>query len=183
MDDTRRFTGLMAKHLGLPIDRFVASSNRNNIVPKFLETGEFKSKPSVATISNAMDVGNPSNFYRILHLYNGSLNHLKEDLIGFSFSDAETRNTIWKTRDKYGYVLDPHGAVGFLGLQKALEEEDEDAQGIFLETAHPSKFKETVEPVLQEKINFPENLQTDFGQKMAIPTKNNMESLTEILLT
>jgi threonine synthase len=174
--------GLMAKKLGLPIKRFVASSNVNEIVPHYLQTGDFSPKESIQTISNAMDVGNPSNFARMMYLYDGSLEHIREDIEGHSYNDADTRNTIWKVRDKCGYILDPHGAVGFLGLRDAMQSE-EDSQGIFLETAHPSKFREVVEPVLEEKVNYPEGYKMDSGPKVSIPLRNDMEHLKEILLS
>jgi threonine synthase len=174
--------GLMAKKLGLPVKKFVASSNVNEIVPQYLQTGEFIPKDSIQTISNAMDVGNPSNFARMMHLYDGSLEQISRDVEGYSYNDADTRNTIWKVRDKYGYILDPHGAIGYLGLKQYFENE-EDAQGIFLETAHPSKFREVVEPVLEEKINYPEDYKMDSGPKLSIPLMNNMGYLKEILMS
>jgi len=172
--------GLIAKRMGLPVRKFVASSNRNDIVPNFLQTGEFKPQPSIATISNAMDVGNPSNFARMMQLYNGSKSDMSNDVLGFSFTDSDTRNTIYEVREKYGYILDPHGAVGYLGLKKAQEKDP--ALGIFLETAHPAKFREVVEPVLEEKIKLPQGYQVDTGVKLSIPMENQMSQLEEILL-
>ena len=173
--------GLMAKKMGLPINKFIAASNVNEIVPKYLETGEFTPKASIQTISNAMDVGNPSNFARMTHLYNGSLDKMKQDVEGCSYNDADTRNTIWKVRDKYGYILDPHGAIGYLGLKECLSGDDE-FQGIFIETAHPSKFTEVVEPVLEEKVHYPDHYQADAGPKLSIPLKNDLQHLKEVLL-
>lgn len=172
--------GLIAKRMGLPVRKFIASSNRNDIVPNFLQSGDFKPKPSIATISNAMDVGNPSNFARMMHLYKGSRSDMSDDVLGFSFSDSETRNAIYEVREKYGYILDPHGAVGYLGLAKALQPDL--SSGIFLETAHPVKFKEVVEPVLEEKIKLPPGYEVDTGQKLSIPIENRMSQLEDILL-
>ena len=173
--------GLMAKKLGLPVKKFVAASNVNEVVPHYLHTGAFIPKKSIRTISNAMDVGNPSNFSRMMYLYDESLERISKDLEAYSFNDADTRNTIWKVRDKYGYILDPHGAIGYLGLTKALKPEDT-AQGIFLETAHPSKFKEVVEPVLEEKVNYPEGYVPDSGNRFSIPLRNELKHLKQILL-
>ncbi|NNF34424.1 MAG: threonine synthase [Saprospiraceae bacterium] len=177
--------GLMAKKLGLPIKKFVASSNVNEIVPDYLKTGEFSPKDSIQTISNAMDVGNPSNFARMMYLYDGSLEQISKDVEGCSFNDADTRNIIWKVWDNYNYVMDPHGAIGYLGLIQSLESFDDmkNTQGIFLETAHPSKFREVVEPVLEEKISYPEDFEMDSGPKLSIPLKNDMEQLKEILIS
>ena len=135
--------GIIAKKLGLPIEHFVAATNANDTVPRFLENGQYNPKPSVATISNAMDVGNPSNFVRIQELYNNDLNQFKKDFSSYSFTDQETKTaleTIYKTN---GYIAEPHGAVGYLGLKKELKNYPNNI-GIFLETAHPIKFLDIV---------------------------------------
>ncbi|APS40783.1 threonine synthase [Salegentibacter sp. T436] len=150
--------GMLAKKMGLPIDRFIASNNENNVVTRYLQSQEYSPKPSVQTISNAMDVGNPSNFVRILELFNNEFEPLSKQLSSFSYSDEETRKAIKEVKERYNYVMDPHGAVGYLGLQEFLAE-NPDYYGIFLETAHPVKFLETVEDVIGEKVEIPASIQ------------------------
>lgn len=146
--------GMMAQQLGLPIDHFIAATNSNRVVPNYLETGNYMPSRSVQTISNAMDVGDPSNFIRIQQIYNGDLNLLRENLSSFSFSDDQTRNAMKSVYEQTGYMLDPHGAVGYLGLE-SYRKNNPDTRGIFLETAHPVKFLEVIEPVIQQKIDYP----------------------------
>ncbi|MEE9408455.1 MAG: threonine synthase [Polaribacter sp.] len=145
--------GIMAQKLGLPIKHFVASTNVNDIVPNYLVDGVYKPKPSKATISNAMDVGNPSNFIRIQELFNNDLKALKSAFSSYSFSDDETRATMKEIYNNSGYVADPHGAVGYLGLKKHGLKENE--FGVFLETAHPVKFLDVVEETLPVKVEIP----------------------------
>jgi len=149
--------GLMAKKMGLAIDHFIAATNVNDVVPAYLRTGDFVPRTSVPTISNAMDVGNPSNFARMLDLFNSDWKIIKKKISGFAFTDSETRAGIREIYDKYHYVMDPHGSVGYLALKKFLNDNSE-YKGIILETAHPSKFIEVVEEVLGCKINIPERL-------------------------
>ncbi|MDH3455227.1 MAG: threonine synthase [Gemmatimonadota bacterium] len=146
--------GLLAKRLGVPIDRFVAATNVNDVVPDYLETGTFEPRPSVRTISNAMDVGNPSNFPRMLALYGGDWGAMRRDVIGHTSDDAETRACIARVHDRFGYVVDPHSAVGLLGLETAVGEHAA-AAGIVVATAHPCKFAEVVEPVIGRAIEPP----------------------------
>jgi len=145
--------GLLAQKMGLPVKQFVASTNINDIVPKFIETEIYTPKTSVQTISNAMDVGDPSNFVRILELYNNDVFALKKKLSSYSFTDKETREAIKSIHQNSNYIVDPHGAVGYLGLKKYLSKND--AQGIFLETAHPVKFIDVVEPLINKTIELP----------------------------
>ncbi|MBU3011060.1 threonine synthase [Polaribacter vadi] len=148
--------GIMAQKLGLPIKHFIASTNVNDTVPNYLVDGVYSPKPSKATISNAMDVGNPSNFIRIRELFNNDLELLKSAFSSYSFSDDETRATMKKIYENSGYVADPHGAVGFLGLKKHGLKENE--FGVFLETAHPVKFLDVVEETLPVKVEIPEQI-------------------------
>jgi threonine synthase len=151
--------GIMAKKMGLPVLHFVASTNVNDTVPRFLIDGNYDPKPSIATISNAMDVGNPSNFIRIQQMYGNDLAEFKKDFSSYTFSDAETTlamQTIYKTN---GYIAEPHGAVGYLGLKKELHNYT-NAIGIFLETAHPIKFLDIVEPTLNVKLPFPAQIES-----------------------
>ena len=156
--------GLIAKRMGLPIKHFVASTNANDIVPEYLHTGIFNPKPSQTTISNAMDVGTPSNFARMMELYNNDLNKIKADITGYTFSDEETKHAMQEVYKHSTYTLDPHGAVGYLGLKKYLSANPE-AIGVFLETAHPAKFLEVVEGTLCQKISIPEKLKKFIQQK------------------
>ncbi len=150
--------GLMAKKMGLPVSKFVASVNQNDSFLKYLNTGFFSPVETKKTISNAMDVGNPSNFYRILDLYNNNVDAIRTDITSFSYADYQTRKTIKLVYQENKYILDPHGAVGYLGLQEYLEDNSKKEQGIFLETAHPAKFIDIVQPLVSQKIEIPERL-------------------------
>jgi threonine synthase len=173
--------GLIAKRMGLPLQKFIAATNANDIVPKYLSSGKFEPRGSTQTISNAMDVGNPSNFERLLDLYNNDFDQIKKDIIGFSFTDEETRGVMKKVFDECGYILDPHGAVGYLGLKKFLEG-NQHATGVFLETAHPAKFKEVVDDVLKTSVTIPSRLQRFLEKKKkTIQMDSSYESLKEVL--
>lgn len=165
--------GILAERMGLPIDIFVASTNVNKVVPEFLDSGIFEPMPSLATISNSMDVGNPSNFYRLLDLYGNDEAQLKSKMVGYYFSDEETAEALKKVKATTGYLMDPHGAVGYLGLKKFLKGKEEEFQGIFLETAHPGKFQSTVEEVLQESIQLPERLQAFLTKEVKSESMGN----------
>lgn len=168
--------GLLAKRLGLPVQHFVAATNRNDSVPRYLQTGVFQPHPSYSTLSNAMDVGNPSNFTRMLALYGGEYERLCSDLFGASFSDDETREVIERVFSEQGYLLDPHGAVAYLGLEGYRKIFPASHPGIFLETAHPGKF-------LTEKIEIPERLAQCLSRpKRATPLSTNYQELKRHLL-
>ena len=152
--------GIIASKLGLPIKHFVASTNVNDTVPRFLNTGDYQPNPSVATISNAMDVSNPSNFIRIQELFNNDFSDLKSGFTSFSFNDEETRKIMLKVYQQDQYVLDPHGAVGYLGLKKYISENPSEAVGVFLETAHPIKFLDVVEQALNIQLEIPSSIQS-----------------------
>ncbi len=156
--------GLISKKMGLPVSKFVAATNINKVFPDYLITGLFRPHPSFSTISNAMDVGNPSNFVRILDLYEHKRDRLIKDVEGFYCNDTETEESMKEAFDKYGYILDPHGAIGYRSLVKRSDKE-EVYRSIFLETAHPGKFLPTVEKVLQKTIPIPEKLK-HFEQKV-----------------
>ncbi len=148
--------GLFAKRMGLPVHKFIAANNRNDIVYNYLKTGVYEPRPSVSTIANAMDVGDPSNFARILDLYQNNHTSIINDIAGTSYSDDQIRETILSVYKTTDYLLDPHGAVGYQALVDLL---NEDETGIFLETAHPAKFTETVEAVVGEgNVPMPEQL-------------------------
>ncbi|MDH4403348.1 MAG: threonine synthase [Flavobacterium sp.] len=157
--------GIIAKKLGLPIEHFVASTNVNDTVPRFLEAGLYDPKPSKATISNAMDVGNPSNFIRIQEMYKNDLLELKKDFSSFSFTDSETENALQKIYKNSGYIAEPHGAIGYLGLKKELQNHP-NSIGIFLETAHPIKFLDVVEPILNVKLPIPTQIESVLNKEM-----------------
>ena len=172
--------GILAQKMGLPIDHFIAATNENKIVPEFLAGEEFLAKPSVQTVSNSMDVGNPSNFPRLLALYDFDENQLKDHVSGAFYSDSETVKAIQKV-NKIGYTLDPHGAVGYLGLVDFMKV-NEGYQGVFLETAHPGKFRDVVEKALGEKLILPERLAAFLeGEKKMIPMGNDFEEFKGFL--
>ncbi len=173
--------GLMAREIGLPIDHFIASTNINDVVPDFLTTGVYTPKKSSPTISNAMDVGDPSNFIRILKIFGDDLDNLKETLSGYRFTDDETREALKEIYTTSGYVADPHGAVGYLGLKAYLKDHPE-KYGIFLETAHPVKFLDTVEDSLNIKVDIPERLKETLSRtKKSIPIQD-YQGLKDFLL-
>ncbi|MEP0214108.1 MAG: threonine synthase [Cellulophaga sp.] len=151
--------GMVAQKLGLPIYHFIASNNQNNVVTNYLKTEDYNPKPSVQTISNAMDVGNPSNFIRIQELHKNDFSALKENLSSFSFTDEETKNALATIYKEHNYVADPHGAVGYLGCKAYLNNND-DTHCVFLETAHPTKFLDVVEEVIKEKQPLPPQIQS-----------------------
>jgi threonine synthase len=156
--------GLFAKRMGLPITQFIAATNTNDIVPDYLATGQYQPRLSIRTLSNAMDVGNPSNFSRMMDLYGSTWNMIKEDITGYAFSDHETELAIQTVYHKYNYTLDPHGAIGYLALEAYLKNHP-DHSGIILETAHPAKFIDDVEKILQHPIEIPEKLKRLKGQQ------------------
>ncbi|MEQ6118502.1 threonine synthase [Reichenbachiella sp. MALMAid0571] len=171
--------GLLAQKMGLPIDRFIASANANDIVPAYLTSGVFDPKASVQTISNAMDVGNPSNFARMMDLFGGDVNEFRNYISGYSYSDEETRACMQAVFAKQGYMLDPHGAVGYLGLKEYMK--DKDGVGVFFETAHPAKFGDVVEETIHTKIDIPARLQEYVDKtKVSIEINNSYEELLAV---
>jgi threonine synthase len=150
--------GLVAKRMGLPISRFVAATNVNDVVPRFLATGKYEPSQVVPTLSNAMDVSAPSNWERILDLYRNDRNAILADLRGYSFDDAATRKAIRELHARCSYVAEPHGAVGWLGLEQHGREAGTGFAGIFLETAHPAKFPEVVEAETGVRVEIPDRV-------------------------
>jgi threonine synthase len=170
--------GLLAKQMGLPVKRFIAATNINDIVPKYLSTGNFTPASSQQTISNAMDVGNPSNFDRMVDLYGDTM---KGVITGYSFTDEQTRSAMRRVFEASDYVLDPHGAIGYLGLKKYLSLH-QNVVGVFLETAHPGKFIDVVEDALQRKIDLPPALQAFMkGEKKSIQMSKDFKSFKKFL--
>jgi threonine synthase len=154
--------GLFAKRMGLPIHHFIAATNVNDVVPEYLSSGVYRPRPSIATLSNAMDVGSPSNFARMLDLYPESdecstWNIMGSDISGYAYKDDETEYAVQEVKEKYNYIIDPHGAVGYLAL-KEYQQQYPNTQGVVLETAHPSKFLPDMERILNASIEVPERL-------------------------
>jgi len=173
--------GLLAKKMGLPISHFVASSNVNDVVGRYLKTEKYEPKPSVQTISNAMDVGNPSNFIRIKELFQNQFRELKEHLSSYSFDDEATKDAIKEVYENTRYVMDPHGAVGYLGLGSFLSQNPE-YHGIFLETAHPVKFLETVENVIGKKLEIPGSIQSILKKEKQAKQIGSYSDLKDFLM-
>ena len=172
--------GLLAKKMGLPITGFIAASNANDIVPKYLETSVFNPKPSIQTISNAMDVGNPSNFARMLDLYDHDYEKLTQDIRGISFDDNQTREIIEQVFVKYNYLMCPHTAIGYGGLSHYLNKDD---AGVFLSTAHPVKFKDIVDPLISVEVEIPLRLQQIIEKKkQAISMKKEFNEFKAFLI-
>jgi len=173
--------GMMAQQLGLPIKHFIASNNENNVVTKYLQTEEYNPKASVQTISNAMDVGNPSNFIRIQEIYKNNFESLKDNLSSYSFTDAATKDAMLEIYNNYNYVADPHGAVGYLGCKSYLQE-NPDAHCVFLETAHPTKFLDVVEEVIPQKQELPEQIQAVMHKEKEATKISTYQDLKDFLL-
>ncbi|KQC33067.1 threonine synthase [Nonlabens sp. YIK11] len=168
--------GILAKHMGLPIKRFIAAHNANDTFTDYLKTGEYKSKPSVLTFSNAMDVGNPSNYERLAYLYGRNLGAMSEDISAASITDEETVQEMKDTIRETGYLLDPHGAVGKLALERSLKE---DELGIFVETAHPNKFQDIIVKAVPDHVLTETSL--DGFHKLSMD--NDYNQLRDILLS
>jgi threonine synthase len=175
--------GLLARRMGLPLDIFVAATNVNDVVPEYLKHTTFNPRPSQQTISNAMDVGNPSNFVRMLELFNHDFNSIAQVVKGYSFTDEETRAAMRHVYASTQYIMDPHGAIGYLGLKKFLLTDERDSIGVFLETAHPAKFKDVVDETLGSPVGIPETLQKFMiHEKKSVPMKASFEELKSYLI-
>ncbi|MCS6808803.1 MAG: threonine synthase [Bacteroidota bacterium] len=176
--------GLFAYHMGLPVQRFLAATNRNDTFPRFLQSGVYAAQASVETPSNAMDVGNPSNFTRIYALYNGDVDAIRHDIAAISIDDEETLHTVARVEQEYGYVLCPHTAVGYAALERLLSEPFyRSSVGIVLATAHPAKFTTAIEPVIGKPIPFPQQLQECMHkEKQAVLLPNSYDHVRSYLL-
>lgn len=173
--------GLFAKRMGLPVKRFIAANNRNDIFLQYLQTGEYKPRPSVSTIANAMDVGDPSNFARVLDLYSGSHAAISAEISGVSYTDEQIAETLKACFEETKYLLDPHGAVGYRALQEGVQANE---TGVFFETAHPAKFLETVEKIIGEKVEIPQKLQEFMkGEKKSLEMTKDFQSFKNYLMT
>lgn len=175
--------GILAHFSGLPVQHFIAACNSNAVVPQFMQTQEYRPQPAVATISNAMDVGNPSNFIRILELFQHKFPQLKEKFSSVSISDKETKETLLHVLQQHNYLLDPHGAVGFLALERYLKDHPGN-KGMILETAHPVKFYDVVEPLTGEPVPLPHTVQELMKHpKQAVQIDPTYQSLSDFLKT
>lgn len=172
--------GIVARELGLPIKHFIASTNVNDTIPRYFKNGVFEINKTIQTISNAMDVSNPSNFVRILEIFK-DFDNLRENMSSYSFNDVETLDLIKKVYDSKGYVLDPHGAVGLLGLNKYLKINSKNI-GIFLETAHPIKFSDNVEKCLKIKLDVPERINNILSKEKEFIEIDNYDNFKNTLL-
>lgn len=172
--------GLFGARMGLPVKHFIAANNANDIFYNYLQTGVYSPQPSKQTLANAMDVGDPSNFARILDLYNNDWKAIRNDISGATYSDDAIRKTMKQCYDGTGYVLDPHGACGYQALSEQLQPGQ---VGIFLETAHPAKFKEKVDAIDNADIAIPERLQAFMrGKKQSVEMPNNFEAFKKYLM-
>ena len=172
--------GLFAHRMGLPIKRFIAANNRNDVFFQYLQTGEYNPRPSVQTIANAMDVGDPSNFARILDLYGHSYETICGLISGATYHDEQIAETMADTYQRTGYLLDPHGACGYRALSEMLQPGE---QGVFLETAHPAKFRDTVEDIIKAEVPIPEKLQAFMrGTKQSEPMTARFEDFKAYLM-
>lgn len=174
-------SGLFGKKMGLPVKRFIASNNANDIFYKYLQTGQYSPRPSVQTIANAMDVGDPSNFARIYDLYKGSHEAVCEDVSGATYTDSQIADTISNVYEATGYLCDPHGACGYRALEEGLRE---DEVGVFLETAHPAKFRDTVEKIIGSEVEIPAKLATFMqGTKQSVEMSKDFADFKAYLMS
>lgn len=174
--------GFMAQQLGLPIHHFIAANNKNQVVTQYLKSEDYTPKPTVQTLSNAMDVGNPSNFVRIQEIFKNEFQALKSHLSSYSFTDEATLEGMKTLYNSYNYTADPHGAIGFLAAE-AYQKSHPETHCVFLETAHPTKFLDVVELVIPEKIDLPPQIQKVMNQNKKSISISTYDELKQILLT
>lgn len=173
--------GIFAKRSGLPIKRFIAATNINHIIPDYLRTQRYEPRPSIATIANAMDVGNPNNFTRILDLYNGDHSKIVTDIEGFWCDDNTIREVLSECYQRTGYLMDTHGTIGYQALREKMQPGE---TGIFFETAHPAKFKETVESIIKKEVFIPEQIQAFMsGKKQSISMSKSFPDFKSYMLS
>ena len=173
--------GLLAKKMGLPIDHFIAATNINDVIPRYLKTSKYLPKSSIQTISNAMDVGDPSNFIRISKIFDNNYKVIKSNLSGFKFEDNKTKEAIKEIYKDSNFIADPHGAVGYLGLKKYLKNHNNKI-GVFMETAHPIKFIDVVENTLDIKLKLPERIKKILKKEKKSTKINTYEELKDYLI-
>lgn len=172
--------GLFGKKMGLPVKRFIAANNRNDIFYQYLQTGQYSPRPSVATIANAMDVGDPSNFARVQDLYGYNHDAICRDISGATYTDEQIRESVRQAYEDTGYLLDPHGACGYRALKEGLQPGE---TGVFLETAHPAKFLQTIQDIIQKEITIPAKLQAFMrGTKQSVNMTKNFGDFKAFLM-
>ena len=175
--------GVLSKKMGLKIDHFIASTNINDTVPRYLDNGILDPKKTISTISNAMDVSIPSNFIRIQSIYENNFSELKKYISGYSFDDTSTKITMKILYEKYKYISDPHSAIGYLGLQQFLElNKIQNYNGVFLATAHPIKFKKIVEESINSRIEYPQSILNIYKKRKVSQKITKYNELKEILI-
>ncbi|TAJ11349.1 threonine synthase [Marinilabiliaceae bacterium JC017] len=173
--------GILSKSMGLPVQSFIAATNVNDVVPQYLKSGKLEPRPSVSTVANAMDVGNPSNFVRIQQLFNNNWSEISQSITGLAYTDKQIRATIKRVFAATGYILDPHGATAFSGLEQRLGKGE---KGLFLATAHPAKFPEVVEQEIGVRLEIPHNLvKFQSGRKQTVEMHASSNQLKNYLLT
>jgi threonine synthase len=172
---------MVAREMGLPVKHFIAATNTNKVVPDFMQTGTYSPKKSVATISNAMDVGDPSNFIRILEMQNKDLKQLEKGFSSFSYSDTDTKEAMLALFKNYNYTADPHGAIGYLGLLE-YQKVQTNTYGVFLETAHPVKFLEVVEETLGKTLTIPQKIVEVLSKQKTSIKIANYQGLKDYLM-
>jgi threonine synthase len=176
--------GIFAKRIGLPVAKFVASTNVNDVVPQYLKTGEFHPRLATATISNAMDVGNPNNFPRLLDLCRNRLEYVQKEIWGHSATDDETLREMKAIHERFGYIADPHTAVGILGWEAYKREHSDPAQGLVLATAHPAKFADVVRKAIGIAPPLPDRLAAYLKRKkLSLPMSNSYDDFKQFLLS
>ena len=174
--------GVLGKSMGLPIEHFIASTNINDTIPRYIKDGIFEPYDTKPTISNAMDVSNPSNFIRIQKIYNNDLQKIRKNISGYSFDDRRTKETIKMLYNSRQYLSDPHSAIGYLGLKEYIDQTENDVNGIFISTAHSIKFKNVVEETINSKIKFPSSIQSILKKEKKSKSIQTYSELKEILL-
>jgi threonine synthase len=173
--------GLFAKKMGLPIHQFIAATNANDVVPQYLHTGKYTPRPSVSTLSNAMDVGNPSNFARMNDICS-TWNMMRDEIVGYAFDDTTTEKAVREVAEKYDYTIDPHGALGYLAFRE-YQKQNPNAIGVILETAHPAKFLPDMERILGHEIDVPQRLaELSHKEKQVIEMDNDFQNFKSWLL-
>ena len=175
--------GIMANSMGLPIQHFIASTNVNDTIPRYIKEGIYEPLKTKSTISNAMDVSEPSNFIRIQKIFNNDLQKIRKNISGYSFDDKSTIDSIKKLNQENNYIADPHSAIGYLGLKKYLQENNlSNCNGLFVSTAHPIKFKDTVESSIDSQIEYPDSIRSIMDKEKRTKTMKSYSELKEYLI-
>ena len=175
--------GIMANSMGLPIQHFIASTNVNDTIPRYIREGIYEPLKTKSTISNAMDVSEPSNFIRIQKIFNNDLQKIRKNISGYSFDDKSTIDSIKKLNQENNYIADPHSAIGYLGLKKYLQENNlSNCNGLFVSTAHPIKFKDTVESTIDSQIEYPDSIRSIMDKEKRTKTMKSYSELKEYLI-